>query len=72
MNNIFIYILLIFMSLSVNSNAYLGPGLGGGIIAASLGIIFAIFSLLFAIIWFPIKRLLKKKRGKKKSKNRYK
>ena len=68
MNKFFISTLLIFMSLSVNSNAYLGPGIGGGIIAASLGLIFAIFSLFIGIIWFPIKRLIKKKKKKKKKK----
>jgi hypothetical protein len=44
--------------------AYLGPGVGGGIIAATIGIIVAIFAALFGLIWFPVKRLLKKRKEK--------
>ena len=45
--------------------AYLGPGVGGGVIAATIGIIVAIFAALFGLIWFPVKRLLKKRKEKK-------
>ncbi len=48
------------------SLAYLGPGLGAGAVAAILGLIGAFFLGLFAILWYPIKRLLK---GKKKNSN---
>jgi len=33
--------------------------------AATIGIIFAIFAALFGLIWFPVKRLLKKRKEKK-------
>ncbi len=57
---IFIFFILI---LSPNiSYAYLGPGMGGGFIAATVGIIVAIFAMLFGILWFPIKRFLNKKK----------
>jgi len=36
--------------------------MGGGAIAATIGIIVAIFAALFGLIWFPIKRLLKKRK----------
>ena len=36
-----------------------------GAIAATIGIILAIFAALFGLIWFPIKRLLKKRKEKK-------
>ena len=45
--------------------AYLGPGVGGGVIAATIGIIVAIFAALFGLIWFPVKRLLKKRKERK-------
>ncbi len=35
---------------------YLGPGLGGGIIAVISGIFLTIFAFLVAIFWLPIKR----------------
>ena len=47
------------------ANAYLGPGVGSGVIAATVGIIVAIFAALFGLIWFPIKKLLKRNREKK-------
>ena len=55
----------IFCLITTSSFAYLGPGIGGGAIAAAIGIIVAIFAALFGLIWFPIKRLLKKSKDKK-------
>ena len=55
-----IIISLLLSFVSANSYAYLGPGFGGGAIAATLGIIIAICAGLFGLIWFPIKRALKK------------
>ena len=45
--------------------AYIGPGLGGGIIAATFGIIFAVFAAIFGLLWFPLKRFLKDRKKKK-------
>ena len=50
--------------------AYIGPGMGGGIIAAIFGIIAAFFLGLWGILYYPIKRALKNKNGQKiKKKN---
>tara|TARA_B100000482_G_C12493355_1_gene253592 strand:+ start:307 stop:513 length:207 start_codon:yes stop_codon:yes gene_type:complete len=46
------------------SYAYLGPGMGGGFIAATIGIVVAIFAAIFGLLWFPIKRFLKKRKSK--------
>lgn len=64
-----IFYILILISITLPSFAYLGPGVGGGLILATLGIVFAIFALLFGLIWFPIKRLIKKR---KKNKDNFK
>ena len=61
-----IVIFLFFFKLS-SAYAYLGPGIGGGVIAATLGIIVAIFAALFGLIWFPLKRFFKKRKEKKKN-----
>jgi len=37
---------------------YLGPGLGGGIIAVITGVFLTFFAFLVAIFWLPIKRFL--------------
>ena len=49
--------------------AYLGPGLGGGAIALILGIIASVFLAVFAVVWYPIKRLVRWlfKKGKNKA-----
>jgi len=63
-----ILITLLFFFINTSSYAYLGPGVGGGVIAATVGIIVAIFAALFGLIWFPIKRLLKKRKENNRSK----
>lgn len=40
--------------------SYIGPGLGGGIIAAVIGILFAIILAITAVLWIPIKKLKEK------------
>ena len=44
---------------------YIGPGMGGGVIAAIFGIIAAFFIGLWGILYYPIKRALKNKKKKK-------
>mgnify|MGYP004400427415 CR=1 FL=1 len=63
---LFSTLLLFFMTSS--SYAYIGPGMGGGIILATIGIVIAIFAAIFGIVWFPIKRLIKRIKDKKSKK----
>ena len=44
---------------------YIGPGMGGGFIAALFGIIAAFFIGLWGILYYPIKRALKNRKNKK-------
>ena len=64
--------LLIFLISSFANSffAYIGPGMGGGVIAAIFGIIAAFFLGLWGILYYPIKRAFKKQRKKKLSKNK--
>ena len=66
MSKITIATLLILISLSSSVYAYIGPGMGGGIILATIGIVVAIIAAIFGVIWFPIKRLIQKRKEKKK------
>jgi len=50
--------------------AYIGPGVGAGMIATVLGILTAIGLAVFAIFWYPLKRLLKRNSKHGKSKDR--
>lgn len=57
-------IVSLYFFMTIDSLAYLGPGIGGGIVASILGIFFAIFIFIFGLIWFPIKKLIKKRKMK--------
>ena len=59
-----IFISIIFSNLSPFF-AYVGPGMGGGVIAAIFGIIAAFFLGLWGILYYPIKRAFKNKKKKK-------
>ena len=61
---------ILFLSLfliSLPSYAYIGPGMGGGFISAIVGFFAAILLGLWGILYYPIKRALKKKKDKKMS-----
>jgi membrane associated rhomboid family serine protease len=60
-----VFFLVIFFLINTSLFAYLGPGVGGGVIAATIGIFVAICAALFGLIWFPVKRLLKKRKERK-------
>ena len=60
MNKFFVVIALIITS--IPASAYIGPGMGGGVIAAVLGVIGAVLLALFGILYYPIKRMLKNRK----------
>jgi predicted RND superfamily exporter protein len=61
---------ILFISLfliSFPSYAYIGPGMGGGVIAAIIGFFAAVLLGLWGILYYPIKRALKNRKDKKMS-----
>lgn len=38
--------------------AYVGPGLGLGAIGAIAGVVLSVLLAIFAVVWYPIKRML--------------
>ena len=44
--------------------AYIGPGVGAGAIAAVIGVIGSIFLAIVAVLYYPIKRMLKGNKAK--------
>lgn len=61
MNNVYRFLLLLLMVIiTMPAFAYVGPGMGAGAIAVIVGILGSILLALFAIIYYPIKRGLKK------------
>ena len=66
---------IVLFSNSAPLFSYIGPGMGGGVIAAIFGIIAAFFLGLWGILYYPIKRALKNKKRKDRrvnKKNKYK
>ncbi len=54
---------LLFLPLTaLPAAAYIGPGASAGTIAVVVGILASIVMAFFAILWYPAKRLLKKRR----------
>ena len=47
--------------------AYIGPGVGLGVIATIFGSIAAFFMVLAGLIWYPFKVMLRKRREKKEA-----
>lgn len=45
--------------------AYIGPGLGLGVIASIFGAIAAFFMMLAGLVWYPVKVMLRKRKEKK-------
>lgn len=55
---------LLLLTLPLPAFAYLGPGGGITAIGALIAIVLAVLYTFFGFIWFPLKRLFKKIRGK--------
>ena len=57
-----INLIIALLIISNPAFAYIGPGMGGGFIAAVLGVIGAVLLALFGILYYPIKRMLKNRK----------
>lgn len=45
--------------------AYIGPGLGSGAVVAVLGTLAGLLMLVVGVVWYPIKRLIRRIKSKK-------
>jgi hypothetical protein len=57
-----INLIIVLLSISSPVLAYLGPGMGGGVIAGVLGVIGAVLLAIFGILYYPIKRMIKNRK----------
>tara|TARA_B100000927_G_C16368389_1_gene430410 strand:- start:427 stop:615 length:189 start_codon:yes stop_codon:yes gene_type:complete len=62
MNKLILFLPLILLPMF--TFAYIGPGMSGGVLAAILGFIAAFFLALWGILYYPIKRMLNKRKDK--------
>jgi hypothetical protein len=54
--------ILLLLTVPAAANAYMGPGLGLGMISVVLGFFGSILLGFVAILWYPIKRFLRRRR----------
>ena len=66
MQKLSLFVGVLITLFSTAAHAYIGPGAGAGTIAVVLGVIASIFLALVAIIWYPLKRLIKSRRSSPK------
>ena len=59
-------VILFTILFHTSANAYICPGMGVGAMLGILAVIFVILLTLIAIVYYPIKNLLKKVLSKKK------
>ncbi|HEY7640239.1 MAG TPA: hypothetical protein VH814_10980 [Steroidobacteraceae bacterium] len=53
-------VLVFLLFCAAAAQAYVGPGLGLGVIGAIFGALLAVIMSIAGVVWYPIKRLLKK------------
>ena len=66
MNKSILFLILFLFLISFPSYAYVGPGMGGGVITAIIGFFAAILLGLWGVLYYPIKRALKNRKDNKK------
>ncbi len=47
------------------AHAYIGPGVGLGAIGVALGVVGSLLLGLFSILWYPVKRLIRRLRRRR-------
>ena len=47
------------------ASAYIGPGLGLGVVSSVLGILAGFLMLVIGVVWYPLKRLYRYFKNKK-------
>ena len=45
--------------------AYVGPGMGAGAVAGVLGLLAGLLMLVVGVVWYPLKKLVRRLRNKK-------
>jgi len=56
---------LMFLAIAAPAHAYVGPGSGLTFVATLVALVAAVATGIAGFIWYPIKRLLRGKRGRR-------
>lgn len=61
-----VLLLVVLATAPAAAQAYMGPGLGMGAISVALGVVASILLGIFSIVWYPVKRLVRRiRRGRR-------
>ena len=52
------FVVIVLLLSSLPAHAYVGPGLGAGVLGVIVGLVGSVLLALFAVFWYPIKRAL--------------
>lgn len=55
---------LVFLAFSRPAYAYIGPGAGLTAIGSFVALILAVVVAIFGFLWYPVKRMLKKRKSR--------
>lgn len=61
-NPLILAVIAAFVLQPTIAHAYIGPGLGVGVISAVLGFVASLGMAIVALLWYPIKRLFRKRK----------
>lgn len=61
------FVTLLLILSAAPAQAYIGPGMGAGTLAVVFGVIGSIFLAIVALLWYPIKRMMRRMRGSGKA-----
>ncbi len=54
---------IVYFLMIGNAYAYVGPGLGLGVLGAIVGAIVSIVLAIVGVIWYPLRRIFKKRKS---------
>lgn len=61
-----LHVLTIYLGIFVIASpafAYIGPGMAGGVFSVIIGVLVALIMIFLGIIYYPLKRLFKNRKG---------
>ena len=62
MSRLFWLAIFALLASTRTAHAYVGPGVGAGTVAVVLGVLGSIVLWLLALVWYPFKRMLRRRR----------
>ena len=62
----FVAAAILLLSVPLQAQAYIGPGMGLGMAGVVLGLFIAFILLLLGLIWLPIRRFLRQRKQSRK------